>query len=305
MVDLNIKLSSDFLQEEIREGYTISSSMKKIWAVEFDLLSEFQRVCEKHRIKWWIDGGTLLGAVRHAGMIPWDDDIDVMLMRDEYDRLCSVAQKEFSFPYFFQTNKTDPGSMRGHAQLRNSATTGILMGEKELKMHFNQGIFIDIFPIDTIPADVLLLEKQVRNVAEYKLQARTYWNWKVMCPNDFKRRLKARCKFLAASLGLLHKGIDYRHAEVNFEREIRKYNSTSSNLVAKLVLPPFKPRRIWRKEWFEETVYLNFEWMKLPAPKGYVELLDTFYGNWREYVVGVSSHGGVFFDTDRSYKEYI
>ena len=137
MVSLNIKLPENFLDEEIRDDYVVSSQMKQVWAVELDLLNKILEVCKKYNIKIIASGGTLLGAVRHKGFIPWDDDIDLMMMRDQYDKLCDVAEKEFTYPYFFQTEYTDPGSMRGHAQLRNSQTTGILNVERG-KCKFNR-----------------------------------------------------------------------------------------------------------------------------------------------------------------------
>ena len=103
MVSLNIKLPENFLDEEIRDDYVVSSQMKQVWAVELDLLNKILEVCKKYNIKIIASGGTLLGAVRHKGFIPWDDDIDLMMMRDQYDKLCDVAEKEFKYPYFFQT----------------------------------------------------------------------------------------------------------------------------------------------------------------------------------------------------------
>ena len=150
MVDLNIVLPDGFLNEEVRCGYTVTKQMKEVWAVELDMLEKLLSVCKKHDIKIFASGGTMLGAVRHQGFIPWDDDIDMMMFRDDYEKLCKVAQEEFEYPYFFQTEYTDVGSLRGHAQLRNSATTGILAGERNQKYSFNQGIFLDIFPLDNI-----------------------------------------------------------------------------------------------------------------------------------------------------------
>ena len=157
---IKIHLPDGFLDEEIRNGYTISHEMKEIWAVELDLLVEFDRVCKENGLKYFASCGTKLGAVRHHGFIPWDDDVDVMMLRDEYDKLCKIAPQLFAYPYFFQTEETDKGSARGHAQLRNSKTTAILKSEARMCYKYNQGIFLDIFPLDNIPDDEKLFEEQ-------------------------------------------------------------------------------------------------------------------------------------------------
>jgi len=146
--------------------------MSELSAVLFDLLSEFIRVCDKYNIRWYADGGTILGAVRHKGMIPWDDDIDVMMIRSEYERFLKEAKDEFKHPYFLQTEQTDKGSIRGHAQLRNSLTTGILKSEQYLNCPFNQGLFIDIFPIDNIPDSDDEINDLTSEILKYKKLSR-------------------------------------------------------------------------------------------------------------------------------------
>lgn len=134
---IKIQLPKGFLDAEMRCGYQVTTEMKKVWAVQLDLLYEFQRVANKHGIKYIANGGTMLGAVRHKGFIPWDDDTDIMMMRDEYERFCQIAPKEFKHPYFFQTEHTEPGSLRCHAQLRNSETTAIIKSEQNGSCTFN------------------------------------------------------------------------------------------------------------------------------------------------------------------------
>lgn len=308
MLPIKIKLPDYFLNEEERDGYLVSPKMKKVWAVLLDLLSEFQRVCDKHQIKWWADAGTILGAVRHKGIIPWDDDIDVMLMRDEYEKLCSIAEKEFKYPYFFQTEETDKESARGHAQLRNSKTTGILKSELYPKRKFNQGIFLDIFPIDSISDDETLFFNQVNRIYSFRKKiciyqfAKQYYNFNTL------KSLKSKVAFPIMHLltkipllGCFNYQIPYR----KFLKEIIRYNGTQTTRVCKLVLYPIKQRRIWQRSWFTGTVYLPFEFMQIPVPTGYEQLLDTFYGDWHTFVVGTSTHGGCFFDTERPYTDYI
>ena len=90
-----------------------------------------------------------------------------------------------------------------------------------------------------------------------------------------------------------------------YELMEERFNQNNTTFVAKLFAFPFKERRIWRREWFSGTIQLKFEMLTIPVPSGYLELLDKFYGNWRVFVKGNSTHGGVLFDVDKSYTEYL
>ena len=107
MVNLEIKLSPSFFKEESQNGFLISKTRKELWAIELDLLWQFRKICEKYKLTYWLDGGTLLGAVRHGGFIPWDDDIDITMPRKDYDKFVQYASKELKYPYFLQNDWTD------------------------------------------------------------------------------------------------------------------------------------------------------------------------------------------------------
>ena len=100
MVPINLDYDPSFLEEEVREDYLVSSKMKKLWLVELDILNKFVQVFDKYDITYFADAGTLLGAVRHGGYVPWDDDIDIILLRKDFDRFLEVAETEFQYPYY-------------------------------------------------------------------------------------------------------------------------------------------------------------------------------------------------------------
>ena len=79
-------------EEEIRDGYLVTERVKKIWYTEINLLIAFDRMCKEYNLKYSVCYGTLLGAIRHKGFIPWDDDIDVFMMRDDYNKMLKIAQ---------------------------------------------------------------------------------------------------------------------------------------------------------------------------------------------------------------------
>lgn len=307
MLPIKLKLPENFLNEENRDGYLVSCEMKKIWAVELDLLSEFSRVCQENDIQYYADGGTLLGAIRHKGFIPWDDDIDVMMFRDQYQKLCKIASKAFRHPYFFQTEHTDPGSLRGHAQLRNSLTTGILQYELAGKWGYNQGIFIDIFPIDSIPDDEEIFSKMQKSLSHKRITI-NYWIRKAYehFPKEPKNSLKANILFFLFRHNILNWHSHTHKLHKAFEREMQQYNNQATRRVAKFFCWPFQERRIWQRSAFDgDPVYKEFECLKISVPPNYIQILNTFYGNWQEYKVGVCTHGGVFFDPDKPYTEYL
>ena len=107
------------LEEETRCGYLITAKMKSVWNIQIDLVQKLLEVCKRYDLRIWADSGTLIGTIRHKGYIPWDDDIDLVMMRDDYDKLLAVSNAEFKSPYFFQTAYSEHAPYsHGHAQLR-------------------------------------------------------------------------------------------------------------------------------------------------------------------------------------------
>ncbi len=149
---IHLTISKENLKSEIKCGFNVSEQLKRIQFVQLDLLNELLRVCRKHDIKLSIFAGTMLGAIRHKGFIPWDDDIDVCMNIENFKRLCDIASTEFKDPYYFQTALTDRRFFCAFARLRNSETTGLLTFNYSTE--YNNGIFIDIFVMDGIPENL-------------------------------------------------------------------------------------------------------------------------------------------------------
>lgn len=291
-----------FFCDEIRSGYFVSSFMKKVWAIEIDLLCELLNVCEKHNIKIATLGGTTLGAIRHQGFIPWDDDIDMQLDRDNYNKLCMVAPYEFKAPYFFQTEYTDAGSFRGHAQLRNSNTTAILQHEAD-RVNFNQGIFIDIFVLDKVISDEKKRDRQSKWMRIWRRAAyRMYINTDgyILQSKSLKRKL------LHIPMQLLNKICSYDWLYKKFEQECARYNSYDCEMTGAISAFGLKNKRfIWKTEDLEEVIWKDFEYIKVPIPKCFDSILKITYGDYLKPVKVPSEHGKTIFDPEVSYKKYL
>ncbi len=128
--------------------------IQKIHKVELELLIELDRICRKNEIKYSIDGGTLLGAIRNGGFIPWDDDADVIMNRSDYTKFKNVIEKELDHNrFYFQDMRNTIGYRWGYGKLRRKGTSFIRLNQEH--MPYEQGIFLDVFVCDNVPDNYL------------------------------------------------------------------------------------------------------------------------------------------------------
>lgn len=125
------------------------SELRKLQLCELDILDEFVRICEKFNLQYYLAGGTLLGAVRNGGFIPWDDDIDVEMPRKDYELFAEYCKTELDNNFFFQNADTDDGYFLTYAKLRKNNT--FYYEKRFSESSFHKGVFIDIFPLDYAP----------------------------------------------------------------------------------------------------------------------------------------------------------
>ena len=272
--------------------------MKEVWAVELDLLNELIRVCEKYGLKYFADSGTLLGVVRHNGFIPWDDDIDIIMPRKDYDRLTTLATSEFKSPYFFQCVNTEKNYYRGHSQLRYDGTAAILSSDVFLSIH--QGIFIDIFVFDSIPDNKDSNWYRRLNRAN-KIYDRLYnytYGYK-FCINPIVALSQLYNLFYCSI-------VPPKRLYEEFENLFRYYDDKPCKDIAYPCLKRIEIKT-FKKNWYRKSIYLPFENIRLPVPIEYDKVLRTQYGN--DYMIpqkSPSMHGAfIILDPNRSYTEYL
>lgn len=257
-IDENIKRLES--EEETVAGYEISDKMKKIWKTELAMLDEADRICKKYGLTWFLVHGSLLGAIRHKGFIPWDDDLDIAMPRKDYDRFLAAAAKELKEPLSIHTPETEPELFwGGFARIRNGNTTAI--EARELGHKGNLGIWIDVLPLDVCTTDERRFagkEKKIRRCHRLllaKIYGRDYKAYGDMKP--------ALWRFYRAWSRL------YSHERLcrMLDAAQRMYTDEPSEEVA-VFSGYFKHRRLSAAD-FKDTVRLEFEGRSLPAPAGY------------------------------------
>jgi lipopolysaccharide cholinephosphotransferase len=129
----------------------LNQVQRRIWAAEQEILDVIHQVCTEHGLRYSLAYGTLIGAVRHKGFIPWDDDIDIMMPREDYEKLLAVWDQSTPKGYILQNTRTDPDFTQNFTKIRKDHTT-FLQGEEERAKQYHKGIFVDIFPGDRVPA---------------------------------------------------------------------------------------------------------------------------------------------------------
>ena len=283
------------LEPETRNGYFISAEMKRVWAVEMELLNKLLEVCKKYNLRIFAEGGTLLGAVREHGYIPWDDDIDMAMPREDYDKLREVASEEFKPPYFFQCGYTDLFP-NGLTRLRMDGTAAILYNSVYHKCH--QGIFIDIFPLDALPDNTSLRKSFIKT--KDKMKNKLF----LFCSHRFSfKKLKYDLVVLKT---LFEIGI------VGFHRCFKKYDSyvkqfsIKDNQYLSLSSWFYHTRYVRDKHWYDKTLYIPFEDILIPVPCDYEKILTLQYGDFMKPVNNPTLHGSfLILDPDHSYQKYL
>lgn len=143
------------MKSSVKSIEPTSEEIRRMQMLMLEMLIEFDRICRKYNIPYSLDGGTFLGAIRHKGFIPWDPDADIVIMREDYNRFFEVCRQELDHERFYiQDYKTDKYYRWGYARLLRNGTSYVRAGHEH--MNSRNGIFIDIFTMDSVPDNYLL-----------------------------------------------------------------------------------------------------------------------------------------------------
>lgn len=280
-----MQFDNSYFQDEIREGFYIPGMIKRSWAMQIDVLEKIDEICTKYNIKWFADCGTLIGAVRHRGFIPWDDDLDICMLRDDYIRFNEIIKNELPDGYKllnFDTEKSYENFLT-----RIVASDGINTGKEYLMSHhgYPYTAGIDIFPLDYLYPDE---EREELRRETLKI----IWELADNVINKKEHRSKEEISSYVSEItgysldpSLSVKAGLYRIVDKLFSECLDKSSG-------KVTLMPFyllDKDYVCQLDWYDKTIMMPFENGCIKVPAAYGEVLKIKYGMW--YVI--SKHGGI------------
>lgn len=276
----------EYFDDEVREGFFVSSMMKRYWAAQIKVLSEIDKVCRKHGIRWFADCGTLLGAVRHGGMIPWDDDMDICMLRKDWLRFFVIAKDELPEEYCVLSLRTETEYENVIGRVVNAHA--INYSDEHMKEFFGcpYTVGVDIFPLDDLSEDE---EKEERR---RKLANDVSDAYEMI---DAGKGDTQECRSLLAKIEsdnhitLHRKGNILRELRLLSEKLYMMHSSDDAEFIALMPFWVSRHNHKYSKELFKDVLYLPFEYIRIPVPARYEEVLRIEYGNF----MAVRKGGGI------------
>lgn len=273
----------------------IYTSMTDLQRIEFEILQAVDKVCEQLHIKYYLVCGSALGAVKYDGFIPWDDDLDIGLLRPDYEVFIREAATILPNEYFLQNYRTDPAFPQVFSKVRDSRTTFVEKSAAKLPIH--HGVYIDVFPLDGYPHS----SGAMRHLETWK----KIYNLESACAFQLPCRRRTKIFFGVERLLGLHKRT--HQIMEKYDRLISSFSVDGSSVICnhgnwqgKLEYAP--------QEQYGDGVWATFEGLKVRIPAQYDAYLMQKYGDWRADLPDeqkVGHHYAAVIDLNRPYTDYI
>lgn len=286
-----------FLEDEVRLGFYIPSTIKQAWAAELEVLQAIKDVCEKYSLRFYADWGSFLGAVRHKGFIPWDDDMDIVMLREDYDRFLEVAPKALPKGYSVRTFRNQDNFVEFHAVVLNSEQARFDEEFYEQFHGFPYQCGVDIFVLDFVHADEEMELDRIRDT--------TY----IIAFADAMLEKSINRDSLDCGYKKIERMFNVKFDRSKSDRELwvelyefaekkcAEVTSANSNVLIQMV--PWGLKHLmhcrYPYEEFSESVDIPFEYTTVPVPPHFNRVLSQHYGDYMKIIKNAGMHNYPFF----------
>ncbi len=251
------------------------SDLRKLQLMELDILKQVDELCKQHGLRYFLLGGTFLGAVRHQGFIPWDDDIDIGMPRADFERFSQLAEENLA-PLGFVSYKNNQEHIYFHPRVYNYNSKVIDRSGVEEKETY---AWIDIFPLDGMPENALVRKLHGFRLLFWRLMFMYSQFDKIVNVNLKNRVWYERVLIAVGKVIKFDKILDTHKIMAKIDKTMQKYDYETS-VYAGNFMGAYKMKEVFPKKYYEETAEYEFEGMKCPAPKDYDAVLTQMYGDY-------------------------
>lgn len=284
-----MNIPSDYYESEVRDGFYVPSEMKRCWAATIGVLEEIEKICTRHNLQFFADYGTLLGAVRHGGFIPWDDDFDISMKRDDYMRFIKVAQDELPENYVLLSVYNNYEYDNFLTRVVNSGFISLEQDFLEKNHNFPFAVGIDIFPLDYFDYNNKENET-IKELIDLSQKLISVIDPEIRMINDIDESIRSSViKFCRLCKMPLQDGKPIRQQLYIINDRICTLNDSKSPYLASYYFWAKDGSQVCRKEYFDNVIRLPFEYTEIPAPVGYDAKLISSYGP--NYMIPVKAGG--------------
>lgn len=293
MENNEMNLDKGYFDDEVIDGFYVPTMMKRCWGAHLVILEDVERICKKHNITYFADWGTLLGCVRNGGVVPWDDDFDICMKREDYNKFLKVWKEELGDKYYLACLQTDVNRQDFMAKLSNMSQFVGDFSKIENFANFPYGVGIDIFILDYIaPTE----EEDIRLCQLYNDAGILAYKYKnnLISKEDFRKELyeiekKSKIK--------IDKNKDiYNELNLLAEEVYSCIPEEKANEITQMHIYSDKRKYRIPKWCYSDVIYMSFEGINMPVPIGYEEILKRKYGNYINPVRRGGSHGYPFYE---------
>ena len=288
-----MNIPGGYLNGEIRDGFYVESTMKKAWAAEIEVLNEVDRICRQHDIQYFADWGTLLGTIRHKGFVPWDDDMDITMKREDYTRFCQIVRQEQGELEIINFH-TDPEWKDMLSRVINGRSVNYT--EEHLRKYhgFPYVAGLDIFPLDYVAPTEEEDKLQCSMISIVEAFSANIRN-NTATPEEIEKTTKD----IEQMCGVKFNNLEPLATQLLKlgERLSMMYTDEESQAVALMGdhAGP-RPLEVYPKEYYSESIYMPFEYTTIPVPVGYEKILIQKYGeNYMIPYLGGTNHEYPFY----------
>lgn len=287
-----------YFEDEVREGFYVSGIVKRAWAAQLEVLEEVDKVCKKYNIRWFADCGTLLGAIRHGGYIPWDDDLDICMLRADYIRFNEIAEQELPEEYVVLNLNKEEHYFEHLTRVANGHRLNFSDEYLEKYNDFPYASGIDIFPIDYVADDE---EEEAQRKALATLVMAT--GDEVLEDNSNVEEYKEVLDQIeeVCDVTFDYDGCIKQQLFQVTEKLFSLYAYKGGKNVALMPYWIYFDNHLYPAEYFEKTIMVPFETIKVPAPAAYDGVLRIEYGDYMRIVKDGGVHDYPFFVNQEKY----